>query len=202
MTMRENGVGRVVVASLHQAIGEILPMRLSFYENWLNADGLRDGRIGLAPLYAVLSFLRQEGEGYGLVMAKAGEYAAVWTVESMSPMSRSFISALPASIRAQVLLRRAKALIRMSYQGSRVSSHMKHGTARVSVRASVFCSVREPVGQPLCRFYASAFERLLAMFEIPTSVTVVSCRGTGEDVCVLSVPFGDSVARAEDVEVA
>src|SRR4051794_13892361 len=66
MTMRENGVGRVVVASLHQAIGEVLPTRLSFYENWLNADGLRDGRIGLAPLYAVLSFLRQEKEGYGL----------------------------------------------------------------------------------------------------------------------------------------
>jgi hypothetical protein len=30
-----------------------LPTRLAFYENWLHAEGLRDGTIGLAPLYAV-----------------------------------------------------------------------------------------------------------------------------------------------------
>ena len=36
----------------------------AFYENWLNAEGLREGTIGLAPLYAVLSFLRQEGDAY------------------------------------------------------------------------------------------------------------------------------------------
>ena len=61
--MREAGIGRVLVASLHQGIADILPTRLSFYENWLNAEGLREGTIGLAPLYAVLSFLRQEGRG-------------------------------------------------------------------------------------------------------------------------------------------
>ena len=33
-------------------------------KSWLNPSGLRDGRIGLAPLAAVLSFLRQEGEPY------------------------------------------------------------------------------------------------------------------------------------------
>ena len=54
----------MLVASLHQAIADILPTRLAFYENWLNADGLREGTIGLAPLYAVLSFLRQEGDAY------------------------------------------------------------------------------------------------------------------------------------------
>jgi len=71
--MREAGVGRVLVASLHQAIADILPTRLSFYENWLNAEGLREGTIGLAPLYAVLSFLRQEGDAYGLITTRAGE---------------------------------------------------------------------------------------------------------------------------------
>ena len=60
--MRDAVVGRVLVASLHQGISDILPARLAFYENWLHAEGLRDGTIGLAPLYAVLSFLRQEGE--------------------------------------------------------------------------------------------------------------------------------------------
>ena len=44
--MRESGVGRVLVASLHQAIGDILPTRLGFYENWLTSEGLRDGTLG------------------------------------------------------------------------------------------------------------------------------------------------------------
>ena len=68
--MSEAGIGRVLVASLHQAIADILPTRLSFYENWLNAEGLREGTIGLAPLYAVLSFLRQEGDAYTLVTTR------------------------------------------------------------------------------------------------------------------------------------
>ena len=78
--MREAGIGRVLVASLHQGIADILPTRLSFYENWLNAEGLREGTIGLAPLYAVLSFLRQEGDAYQMITTRAGEYAAEWTV--------------------------------------------------------------------------------------------------------------------------
>ena len=28
-------IGRVLVASLHQAIADVLPDRLEFYENWL-----------------------------------------------------------------------------------------------------------------------------------------------------------------------
>ena len=62
--MTDAGVGRLLVASLHQGIQDVLPTRLDFYESWLNPAGLRDGRIGLAPMAAVLSFLRQEGEPY------------------------------------------------------------------------------------------------------------------------------------------
>src|SRR6478672_4524929 len=97
--MREGAVGRVLVASLHQAIADVLPLRLAFYESWLNTSGLRDGTIRLAPLYAVLSFLRQEGEAYSQVTTRAGEYAAEWTVSAMRPAARSAIRALPASIR-------------------------------------------------------------------------------------------------------
>ena len=43
--MRGAGVGRVLVASLHQSIADILPTRLGFYENWLNPAGLREGTI-------------------------------------------------------------------------------------------------------------------------------------------------------------
>jgi len=81
--MREAGIGRVLVASLHQGIADILPTRLGFYENWLNSEGLREGTIGLAPLFAVLSFLRQEGDAYRMITTRAGEYAAEWTVQSM-----------------------------------------------------------------------------------------------------------------------
>src|SRR5262249_46375421 len=72
LTMSEGGVGRVLVASLHQGISDIIPTRLSFYENWLNSEGFREGTIGLAPLYAVLSFLRQEGDVYQLITTRAG----------------------------------------------------------------------------------------------------------------------------------
>src|SRR5258706_16349495 len=90
--MRDAGIGRVLVASLHQGIADILPMRLAFYEGWLNAEGLREGTIGLAPLYAVLSFLRQEeDDAYRKITTLAGEYAAEWTVESMPAMRRRFV---------------------------------------------------------------------------------------------------------------
>src|SRR5579862_3336452 len=102
--MREAGIGRVLVASLHQGIADILPTRLSFYENWLNAEGLRDGTIGLAPLYAVLSFLRQEGDAYELITTRAGEYAAEWTVASMPPMERTIIKSAPMWLRPRLLL--------------------------------------------------------------------------------------------------
>src|SRR5579864_3395365 len=150
--MREAGIGRVLVASLHQGIADILPTRLSFYENWLNAEGLRDGTIGLAPLYAVLSFMRQEGSAYGLITTRAGEYAAEWTVESMRPLQRAAIKAMPLWLRRRMLLRLAGRLVHSSYRGSRAVSRLRKGTARVDVRASIFCTVREPVPAPLCGF--------------------------------------------------
>ena len=70
--MSEPRIGRVLVASLHQAIADVLPTRLEFYENWINVNGLREGTIGLAPLSAVLSFLRTEGAAYSSVTARAG----------------------------------------------------------------------------------------------------------------------------------
>ena len=59
--MVDAGIGRLLISSLHQAIGDVAPTRLEFYESWLTPSGMRDGRIGLAPLGAVLSFLHREG---------------------------------------------------------------------------------------------------------------------------------------------
>ena len=104
--MSEDGIGRVLVASLHQGIAENLPARLGFYENWLSEAKLRDGAIGLAPLYAVLSFLRQEGPVYDTITARAGQYAAEWTVDSMPALRRSVIRRAPLWLRGRLLMRR------------------------------------------------------------------------------------------------
>ena len=72
------------------------------------------------------------------------------------------------------------------------------GTASIDLRASVFCTVREPVPHPLCGFYAAAFTRLLALFDIGARTEVVACRGTGEPTCVLKV----AMANGQPVEPA
>jgi len=185
--MREAGIGRVLVASLHQGIADILPTRLGFYENWLNAEGLREGTIGLAPLYAVLSFLRQEGDAYDMITTRAGEYAAEWTVQSMPALRRGMIKAAPNWLRTRMLIGLMRQLVRDTYQGSRAIARLRRGTANIDVRASVFCSVREPVRAPLCDFYAAAFTKLLAMFDVAARAEVIACRGTGEASCVLKV---------------
>jgi bacteriochlorophyll 4-vinyl reductase len=197
--MRQAGIGRVLVASLHQGIADILPTRLGFYENWLNAEGLREGTIGLAPLYAVLSFLRQEGDAYQIITTRAGEYAAEWTVQSMPSMQRAIIKAAPLWLRSRMLLRLARQLVRSSYQGSRAISRLRRGQASVDVRASIFCTVRDPVAQPLCGYYAAAFTRLLSLFNVSARTDVVACRGTGEATCLLKVALLD-VQPAESVQ--
>ena len=199
--MREAGIGRVLVASLHQGIADILPTRLTFYENWLNAEGLREGTIGLAPLFAVLSFLRQEGDAYRMITTRAGEYAADWTVQSMPAMQRAVIKGAPVWLRRRLLLRLARHLVRDTYQGSRAIARLRKGKASIDVRASVFCSVREPVGHALCGFYAAAFTRLMTSFDIGARTEVVACRAAGEPSCVLNVNIqnGRDAGRAEAV---
>jgi len=186
--MSEAGIGRVLVASLHQSIADLLPSRLAFYENWLNNEGLRDGTIGLAPLYAVLSFLRlEEGDTYEMITTRAGEYAAEWTCASMRPMQQTLIKGAPVWLRGRLLLRLAGRLVRDSYQGSRAISRLKGATGSVDVRASIFCTVREPFPRPLCGFYAAAYSRMLALFNVRAAIKVVACRGTGEPSCLLRV---------------
>jgi bacteriochlorophyll 4-vinyl reductase len=200
--MSDPGVGRVLVASLHQGISDILPTRLTFYENWLNSEGLREGTIGLAPLYAVLSFLRQEGEAYNLITARAGHYAAEWTVQSLPPMRKSMLKASPAWLRRRMIMRIARHLVRESYQGSRAIFRLRRGVARIDVRASVFCTVREPVTHPLCGFYAAAFTRLMELFNVGTTTNVIACRGTGGASCVMQMAIQNGSVTPETVESA
>jgi bacteriochlorophyll 4-vinyl reductase len=185
--MREVGVGRVLVASLHQGIADTLPTRLGFYEHWLHVDGLHEGTIGIAPVQAVLSFLRQEEGAYDAIMTRAGRYAAEWTVHEMTALERRVLAATPALVRRLLLLRVAARLVRTSCRESRATSTVERGTARIEVRASIFCSVREPVERPLCVFYAAAFTRLLTLFDVHARAGVAACRGTGGQACVFEM---------------
>lgn len=186
--MSEAGIGRVIVASLHQAIADVLPNRLEFYENWLSVSGLREGTIGLAPLFAVLSFLRTEGTAYEQITGRAGEYAADWTVSDLAPFERRFIRALPGSLRTRAALRTARALIRETYPGSRAIIRLKRGTASIDLRGSLFCEVRETSILPLCGFYASAIARVLQQFALRADARVTECRAAGgRQGCLLSV---------------
>lgn len=196
--MHDGGVGRLLVASLHQGIAEELPSRLEFYESWLNPAGLRDGRIGLAPLAAVLSFLRQEtGDPYFKVSARAGEYSARWLVDAMSPLRRRAVLALPRPLRLWLVMRLARRLIRQTYGGSRaIIRGTARGRGQLDLRGSVFCQVRDRVPQPLCEYYAAALRHLLHRFELPHDAQATECRAVGAARCLilLAVPGGPSDA--------
>ena len=195
--MTEARVGRLLVASLHQAIADVLPTRLEFYENWLNVSGMREGTIGLGPLFAVLSFLRSEGGAYDTVMRRAGECAGEWTVKGLPAMERRLIGSLPAALRTRAALRTARGMIRATYPGTRAIIRVRRGIASVDLRGSLFCEVRELAQNPLCGFYVAAIARVLQLFAFQADGRVHECRAAGvRRACTLNV----SVAP-EGVEV-
>jgi predicted hydrocarbon binding protein len=185
--MIEAGIGRLLVASLHQGIADLLPTRLEFYEAWLNPAGLRDGRIGLAPLAAVLSFLRLEGEQYRLIAARAGEYTAEWTVADLPAFERAVIRAAPPRLRVHLVMRLARTMIRNTYRGSRAIVRWHQGRGAVDIRGSIFCEVRDRAEQPLCEFYASAIRRLMYLFRLDAEVGTEQCRATGAGQCLMTI---------------
>ena len=194
--MNDAGVGRLLVASLHQGIADLLPTRLEFYESWLNPAGLREGRIGLAPLAAVLSFLRQEGEAYRLVAERAGEYSAEWTFADVPAYERTLVRALPDPIRVRLVSRIARRMVRQTYGGSRALVRWRNGRGSVDIRGSIFCEVRDAVEQPLCEFYASAIRRLMYLFNIQVEVGTDRCRATGAAQCLMIVQVRQAAGLA------
>ena len=193
--MNDGDVGRLLVASLHQAIADLMPARLEFYEAWLSPAGLRDGRIGSGLLAAVLSFLRQEREAYHLVAARAGEYAAEWMVGDLAGLQRTVIRRLPRSLRVRAVMRVIRMMVRRTYRGSRASPRWRNGRGAVGIRGSIFCAVREPTEEPLCEFYASAIRRLLYLFSLDVEVRMEECRATGAGQCLVAVLMRPAGAR-------
>ncbi len=188
--MSEARIGRLLVASLHQAIADVLPDRLEFYENWLNARGLRRGTIGLAAISAVLSFLRGEGEIYAEVVRRAGEHAAEWALLSTGRVRRAMALALPRAARARLALSLARRITRETYADSRAITKIRRGTARVELRGSLFCEVREPGERMLCGFYLALAERLLQRYNVPAEGEIDTCRAAGGRSCAIVIRLG------------
>ena len=185
--MTDAGVGRLLVASLHQGIADLLPSRLEFYESWLNPSGLREGRIGLAPLAAVLSFLRQEGAPYHLVATRAGEYTAEWTVADLAPLERAIIRGAPAAFRPRLVMRVARRMVRNTFGGSDAVVRWAKDRAAVDLQGSIFCQVRDRTSNPLCEFYAAALRRLMHLLNVDADVGTEQCRATGAGQCLMTV---------------
>jgi hypothetical protein len=112
----------------------------------------------------------------------------------MPPFQVKFIKAAPPWLRARLLLLLAGRLVHQTYSGSRAVSRLRRGQGSVDVRQSIFCAVREPVPQPLCGFYAAAFSRLHALFDLSARIEVVSCRGAGGRACQMTLTSIDNGA--------
>jgi len=181
-------VGRILPASLHQGIADLLPSRLDFYEEWLNPKAMRDGRIGLAPLAAVLSFLRRDGDAYAFVTARAGEYAAEWTFAELSSLRRACIRAAPVWLRVRLVSQLVRRMALRSYGDCRATVRWKKQTGTLGLSGSLFCVVRERSEQPLCEFYSSAVRRLIRLSGLEVDIVTDVCRATtGAERCGMTL---------------
>jgi hypothetical protein len=173
--MVDAGIGRLLISSLHQGIADVSPNRLEFYENWLSPTGMRDGRIGLAPLGAVLSFLyREEAPANEQIVERAGRYAADWTFESLMPLRRWLIPRLPMTMRARAALGLGKRLILDTVRESKVRVQFTGASAAIDINSALFDQLRDPATIPMRAFYASAIDRLLALCAVDAEVSVTN----------------------------
>ena len=193
--MSEPKIGRVLAASLHQSINELMPARVEFYESWLTAVRIRKGELGRARVAAVISFLRQEGAKYDAIVDRAGRYAADWMVDALPVAGRALLHRLPRPIRVRVVLRLAARMIRGLHDDGRLRALVRRGTAVVTLEGSLFCDVREPVGAPLCRFYGAVLARCLESFGMSARVQLSRCRATGDGTCEFIIHIGGRETR-------
>ena len=201
--MDDVGIGRLLIASLHQAIADVMPTRLAFYESWLKPPGLRDGKFGLAPLHATLSFLRLEGQpAYDQIMNRAGQYTADWAYLELSSIVRAVVRSLPTGIRARWALHLSRRLFKQTFRGSRVNVRWRKGAGTMEIRGSIFCTVRETAAAPLCGFYSAAVAQFVHQFNIGAKVQVSQCRAAGGDGCRMAVTILGESAIQEAAEAA
>jgi hypothetical protein len=189
LIMTEVLAGHLIAASLSEAILEVLPQRLEFYEPWLGGERRPDRRGNLAQMLAVIGFLRTEGGAYDRVVAHAGRLAAGWIVDELPPWRRRMIGRLPRPFRARAALGVAADLVRAVHEPSRLSRKVRRRRAEVGVTTSLFCEVREAPHAPLCGFYLAATIEVLARFGIQAEGRLSRCHAIDSGPCVMHVDW-------------
>lgn len=184
--MTEARVGRLLAACLHQAILDVIPQRLDFYEYWLDGDSIRDG-IGLAGATAVIGFLRAEpNDIYDRAMDRAGRLAAAWTLDTVPAMRRRMLMWLPRPLRTRSALKQAAGVVRVVFADSRATTRVRGKTATVDVKDSLFCAVREPRSSALCQFYLAAITETLERLGVPATGRLERCRAVNGSTCQIA----------------
>lgn len=185
--MTEARVGRLLAACLHQAILDVVPQRLDFYEYWLDGDGIRDG-IALAGATAVIGFLRAEpADRYDRVMDRAGRLAGAWTLDTVPPIRRRMLAWLPRPMRARSALKLAAGVVRVVFADSRVTTHVRGKAATVDVKDSLFCAVRERQSTALCQFYLAAIAEALERVGVPATGRLDRCHAIDGSTCRIAL---------------
>ena len=183
--MVDAGIGRLLISSLHQGIADVSPNRLDFYENWLSPSGMRNGRIGLAPLGAVLSFLhREDPPSNDQIASRAGVCAADWTYQELSGVRRWYIHRLPLRLRARAVLGLGKRLVLATVRQSTVKNRMTGFTAVVEIQSELCTQLRDPATVPMRGFYTSALQRLFAHCHVDATVRLADERPGGMSVSI------------------
>ena len=183
--MVDAGIGRLLISSLHQGIADVSPNRLDFYENWLSPSGMRNGRIGLAPLGAVLSFLhREDPPSNDQIASRAGVCAADWTYQELSGVRRWYIHRLPLRLRARAVLGLGKRLVLATVRQSTVKNRMTGFTAVVEIQSELCKQLRDPATVPMRGFYTSALQRLFAHCHVDATVRLAAERPGGMSVSI------------------
>jgi hypothetical protein len=183
--MVDAGIGRLLISSLHQGIAEVTPSRLEFYENWLSPAGMRDGRMGLAPLGAVLSFVhREEAPANEQIVARAGRHAADWTFDGISGLRRWIILRLPIELRVRAAVGLGKRLVFGTVRRSTVKARFAKLTVEVDIQSALFEQLRDPASIPMRAFYASAMGRILEHCGLDAEVGVTTDRPGGWSLAI------------------
>ncbi len=179
--MVDAGIGRLLIASLHQGVADVSPTRLPFYEDWLSPTGLREGRMGLAPLGAVLSFLHREiAPDNERIPDRAGYCAADWTCQAHDGFKMRLTRKRALASRTRSALRLGKALVIETIGNSRVTTELHGQAGIVVIHSALFDYLREPSATPMRRYYAAAFAEVLRRFDVEAIVepdsSVGGCR--------------------------
>lgn len=194
--MSEARIDRLLAAAVHQAIADLLPSRLDFYESYLRPRAWREDAVNLAPVAAVLSFLRHEEAGtYEAVMNQSARYAARWIYDALPWRVRVLGRLAPTWVRLRRLSEVLRRNLHRSYRGTRVRTRVRRGTVSVTVQGSIFCARGAAADAPRCRYYVALVEEVLRLdgFAIDGS-EVAGCCACQAQACTFRVATGGRTA--------